>query len=87
MTYAQSVQGGSGATPAGGGGGGVVGGEPWPGPKHVLVTVPAGYKPDDDLFFNSPGGGCSVRLPHGIKEQAKPNSMHSLLQCQKCTMK
>ena len=34
----------------------------------MRVRVPVGYKPDDDLFFNSPSGGCSVVLPHGIKE-------------------
>ena len=36
--------------------------------KHVLLTVPAGYKPGEDLYFDSPCGGCSVVLPHGIKE-------------------
>ena len=34
----------------------------------MLLTVPAGYKPDDELFFNSSGGGCSVILPSNIKQ-------------------
>ena len=61
----------AGGTPAPAGvsqGGGGVPEEEWPGPRHVRARVPAGYKPDDDLFFNSPSDGCSVVLPHGIKE-------------------
>lgn len=52
-----------------GGGGNYYGGEGVrPGPRHVLLEVPPGFKPGSDLFFISPGGGCSVVVPEGLQE-------------------
>ena len=49
-----------------GGGGGAPPGEA-PGARHVLITLPAGFRPNRELVFKAPGGHCSVQVPPDLQ--------------------